>query len=385
MSLQFIISGKILLQQLQNFEYLIYNNNSSASLDYFLFVLKNNKIEIFSSNLDCMMITHIDIVYVGPSSKFTLPSKILLETLKTLPDIPLTFLINETTYEIEISSNNLNYKLTGVNPEDYPNSPDLLEAKSIELNATILKKAIDNTYFATGDDEDQPAISGVLFKFENDSITFVATDAHKLVLYTRKHTSLPTATSFIVPQKTLNVLKQLLSSFDGNITLKYTNKNIIFNFDNYSFISNLIESRYPNYNAVIPYNNPNLLIIKRIELLESISRVSLFSNDTDHLICFKIEEKEIQISADNVHWSEDCAYTSAIERLNCEYNGEKIEIGFNALFLIEILTNMNCVDVIIKLMAHNRAALLMPTHFNYEGENLMIVLMPQIIPIRQDS
>ncbi|MEM9023614.1 MAG: DNA polymerase III subunit beta, partial [Bacteroidota bacterium] len=296
------------------------------------------------------------------------------DTLKTFPEQPLNFDIDDKTFGIEIASDNGKYKLAGQNGDEFPKIPELDKPSSIELEASVLANAINKTLFATGNDELRPIMSGVLFEFYPDNITFVATDAHKLVRYRRTDATSDRSASIILPKKPLNLLKGILSSIDASIKMDYTDTNALFTIDNVTVICRLIDGKYPNYEAAIPKENPNRLTIDRNAFLNSIRRISIFSNKTTHQVRLKIAGSELNISAEDLDFANE-----ANERLTCQYEGDDIEIGFNSRFLVEMLSNLETEHVQLELSQPNRAGILTPGDGKDEHEEVLMLVMPVML------
>ncbi|MBL0330596.1 MAG: DNA polymerase III subunit beta [Bacteroidetes bacterium] len=371
--MKFIVSSTSLLKQLQAISGVLNSNNALPILDNFLFEIEKGQLKISASDLETTMTTSISIESKD-SGSIAVPAKLLLDTLKTFADQPLTFSIDDKKYGIEIISDYGKYKLTGHNGEEFPKLPALESGSSLDLDASVLAAAINKTIFATGNDELRPVMSGVFCQLATDSITFVATDAHKLVRYRRTDAKAKTAASFIIPKKPLNLLKNTLASVSGNVKIEYNNTNAFFSFENTNLICRLIDGKYPNYEAVIPKENPNKLTVDRVSFLSSIKRVSIFSNKTTHQVRLKIAGSELSISAEDLDFANE-----ASERLTCQYGGEDMEIGFNSKFLAEMLSNMGCENVNLEMSAPNRAGILLPTEKDNAGEDVLMLVMPVML------
>ena len=217
-------------------------------------------------------------------------------------------------------------------------------------------------------------MSGVFFQFSSENSTFVATDAHKLVRYTRNDVKSSAAASFIVPKKPMNLLKGLLQNFEGEVTIKYNESNASIAFNDILLTCRLVDGKYPNYDAVIPKENPNRLTVDRNAFFQSIKRVSIFANKTTHQVRLKINGSELNISAEDVDFSNE-----ANERLTCSYEGESMEIGFNSRFLTEMLSNLNSDEVKLELSLPNRAGILTPTKSESESEQITMLVMPVML------
>ena len=373
--MKFIVSSTLLLKQLQAIGGVINSSNTLPILDNFLFELDKDGLIISASDLETTMTAKVAVTKAEKTGSIAIPAKILLETLKTFSDIPITFTIeNKSTYSIEISAGEGKYKLTGYNADEFPKTPSLESASSLELDSEIIANAITKTLFATGNDELRPVMSGVFCQLSSEDIIFVATDAHKLVRYRRTDAKSSDTASFILPKKPLNQLKNLLGHNDGKVKIEYNSTNAFFEFSNYNLICRLIDGKYPNYEAVIPTNNPNKLTIERIPFLNSIKRVSIFSNQSTHQVRFKINGKELSLSAEDLDFANE-----AKERLTCQYEGDDIEIGFNSKFVLEMLNIIDTDEVCIEMSAPNRAGLLLPVNSENKNEDLLMLVMPVML------
>jgi DNA polymerase-3 subunit beta len=372
-TMKFIVSSSGLLRQLQAISGVLNTNNPLPILDNFLFVIEKGSLTVSASDLETTMSTRLQ-VEAKASGKIAVPAKILLETLKTFPEQPLTFSIDEKTFQVEISSDYGKYKLTGFDGEEFPKLPVLEGTTSLELPSNVMLQTINKTLFATGNDELRPVMSGVFFQLGKDNLTFVATDAHKLVRYKRNDVKAKTESTIILPKKPLTLLKNVLTGTDEMLKLNYNDNNAFFEIGPISLICRLIDGRYPNYEAVIPLENPNKLTIDRAALLNSVRRVSIFSNKTTHQVRLKINGSELHISAEDLDFSNE-----ANERLSCQYTGEDMEIGFNARFLAEMLSNLDSDQINIEMSAPNRAGILTPAEVKNASEEILMLVMPVML------
>ena len=257
---------------------------------------------------------------------------------------------------------------------EFPNAVTVEDASKTTIMGDILATAISKTIFAAGNDDLRPVMSGVFFQFSQDNLTFVATDAHKLVKYTRADVSATESAEFIMPKKPLNLLKGILAGSDDDVLVEYNDSNARFTFENSVLICRLIDGKYPNYEAVIPKENPNKLVIDRTRFLNSVRRVSIFSNKTTHQIRLKIAGAELNISAEDIDYS-----NKAEERLSCDYQGDDMQIGFNSRFLTEMINNLNSDNVQLEMSLPNRAGILTPIDGLDEGEHLTMLVMPVML------
>ncbi|WP_339661688.1 DNA polymerase III subunit beta [Croceibacter atlanticus] len=370
--MKFIVSSTYLLKQLQVLGGVINTSNTLPILDNFLFELDNNSLKISASDLETTMVSTIDVESDSQGS-IAVPARLLLDTLKTFPEQPLTF-VKEDNNTIEISSNHGKYAVAYADGEEFPNAVALEDPSQTVLNGDVLATAISKTIFASGNDDLRPVMSGVFFQFAKDGLTFVATDAHKLVKYSRTDVSATNEAEFIMPKKPLTLLKGILAGSDSDVTVEYNESNARFTFDNVELICRLIDGKYPNYEAVIPKENPNKLTIDRSQFLNSVKRVSIFSNKTTHQVRLKIAGSELNISAEDIDYS-----NKAEERLTCAYQGDDMQIGFNSRFLSEMLNNLNANEVQLEMSLPNRAGILTPIDGLDEGELVTMLVMPVML------
>ncbi|MFD2914488.1 DNA polymerase III subunit beta [Psychroserpens luteus] len=370
--MKFIVSSTYLLKQLQVLGGVINSSNTLPILDNFLFELKDSKLTVSSSDLETTMSSTLD-VESDVDGSIALPARLLLDTLKTFPEQPLTFVVEENN-TVEISSNHGKYALAYADGNEFPKSVELDNPSTTTISGDILATAISKTIFAAGNDDLRPVMSGVFFQFSTEGLTFVATDAHKLVKYTREDVKADQVAEFIMPKKPLNLLKGILAASDDAVTIEYNDSNAKFTFENTILVCRLIDGKYPNYEAVIPKENPNKLTIDRTQFLNSVRRVSIFSNKTTHQIRLKIAGAELNISAEDIDYS-----NKAEERLTCDYQGDDMQIGFNSRFLTEMLNNLNADNVQLEMSLPNRAGILTPVDGLDEGEHVTMLVMPVML------
>ena len=370
--MKFIVSSAALLKELQMLGGVINNTNTLPILDNFLFEINGNTLTLTASDLETTFSTKIT-VESESNSMIALPARLLLDTLKTFPEQPLTFLKTEKN-TVEISANNGKYAVAYVEGEEFPKAAQVTDAKTTQISGNVLYTAINSTLFASGNDDLRPVMSGVFFQFSSESLTFVATDAHKLVKYTRTDLSASESTEFIMPKKPLQLLKGILQGMEEEISIEYNETNAQFRFGDSSLTCRLIDGKYPNYEAVIPKENPNQMQVNRTSFLNSVRRVSIFSNKTTFQIRLKIAGAALQISAEDFDYS-----NSAEERLDCDYQGDDITIGFNSRFLIEMLNGLECDEVKLSMSLPNRAGLLTPLDHTEGGEDVTMLVMPVML------
>jgi DNA polymerase-3 subunit beta len=359
-------------QKLQILGGIINNSNTLAILDNFLFELNSNTLKVSASDLETTISAQIDVESQSNGS-FAIPAKIILDTLKTFPEQPLTFSVKDNNV-IEVSYHGGKSEVAYVNPDDFPNTVEVEDASKTTVLADTLSTAITNTIFATGNDSLRPVMNGVFFQFLQNDARFVGTDAHKLVKYTRSDIQSEKTAEFIMPKKPLNLLKSVLAGSEEDVTIEYNETNAKFSFEDYELNCRLIDGKYPNYEAVIPNENPNKLILDRSQFLTTVKRISIFANKTTHQIKLKMSGAELKISAQDLDYS-----NAGEERLDCEYHGDDMEIGFNSRFLIEMLSNMNSKEVQLAMSLPNRAGILTPIDGLEDGEQVIMLVMPVML------
>jgi DNA polymerase-3 subunit beta len=369
--MKFIVSSSQLLKQLQVLGGVINSNNTLPILDNFLFEISENQLKVSASDLETTMSAVVTIESDSTGS-IAISARLLLDTLKTFPDQPLTFK-TEGDSIIEISSDQGKYDMAYFGGDEFPKSVSLPSPSKTVIPSNILATAISKTIFAAGNDDLRPVMSGVFFQFSSESLTFVATDAHKLVKYTRTDVTADKTAEFIMPKKPLNLLKGVLGG-EEDVTIEYNDANAKFTFENFVLICRLIDGKYPNYEAVIPKENPNKLTVDRASFQNSVRRVSIFSSKTTHQIRLKMAGTELNISAEDLDFS-----NKADERLSCDYQGDDMQIGFNSRFLSEMLSNLTSSEVLIEMSLPNRAGILTPIDGTDEGEKITMLVMPVML------
>lgn len=372
--MNFIVSSSYLLKNLNAISGIITSNPVVPILENVLFEIEGGNLLITASDLQTSVMVELQVESKEDGS-VAIPAKILIETLKNLPEQPVTFSIDDQNYNIEINSDNGRYKLAGENSADFPKVPSISDGYSSEINSDVLNSAISNTIFSTSTDELRPAMTGVFFKLASAGCTFVSTDGHRLVKYIRTDIKGDEVDhDMILPRKSLNLLKSILpSDSSSEIKLEFNASNAYFSFENIKMVCRLIDERYPDYDNVIPSDNSNNVTISKPEILGSLKRISIYANKTTNQVRFKISGSEILISAEDLDFSNE-----ANERISCDHDGDDIEIGFNAKFLIEMLSNIESDKVILKLSEPNRAGLLIPEDIN-DNEDITMLVMPVML------
>lgn len=374
--MKFVVSSTELLGHLQAISRVISSKNTLPILDNFLFSLSGNDLEITASDLESTLITRMKLENTQGDGTIALPARILLDTLKEFSAQPLTFDINPDTLAVVISSENGKFNIVGQNGVDFPALPAIKKDKqfTFTIDAETMLAGISKTLFATADDELRPVMGGIFIEASTDMITFVASDAHKLVKYQRTDAHADDNSSFILPKKPASLLRNILPREEGPFTVEFDDKNAFFNLNDYKVVCRLVEGNYPNYNSVIPKNNPRKISVDRVEFYNTLKRVSVFSNQASNLVKLQLKGNQVTVSAQDIDFS-----ISAYERIKCQYEGDEIEIGFKSVFLLEILSNIISQDVNIELADPTRAGLFLPSENENDSEDLLMLLMPMMI------
>ena len=371
--MKFIASATGLLKRLQQINGVINANTVLPILEDFLFEIEGNKLSITATDLETVMKVEMEIE-AKETGKVCIPAKILMESLKNIPEQPLTFDI-DSNYSIELTSDNGKYKVMGENPDNFPKEPAADEATSFTLTSEALVNAISKTIFATSNDDLRPAMTGVFFELDKKGMQCVATDAHRLVKYKRTDISCPEKESFIVPKKPLTLMKNFLPVSTDILTISY-NKNHLFVQHGDSRLScRLIDARFPDYKVVIPTDNPYKLTVNKNDFQNALRRVNVFSNKSTNQVALTITGSELQLQAQDVDFSFE-----GNERMTCQYNGEDMSIAFNAKLLIEVLNAAETDEVVIELSTPTKAGIIKPTEES-ENEELLMLVMPLMINV----
>lgn len=370
--MNFVISSSTLLKHLQRISGVLTTSNALPILDNFLFHIEEGQLTVSASDLETVMQTTLTIES-KENGKICVPAKIILDVLKNLPEQPLNFQVEPASFEIEIIYSNGKSKMSGFNGEDFPRLPEVQNSNNLKITGEVLSEAINKTLFATGNDDLRPVMSGVFCEFSPEQLTFVGTDAHKLVRYRRMDSLASNSSSFILPKKALNLLKTNLKG-EEEVMITYNDSNAVFDFNDMILVCRLIDGKYPNYEAVIPSENPNVLNVDRQSFLSSMKRVSIFSNKTTHQVILKMTGSELQISAEDIDFANEAA-----ERMTCSYDGEDMEIAFNSKFMIEMLNNMDAAEIKIMMSQPNRAGIIKPAEQENEQEDILMLVMPLVI------
>ena len=359
--MKFIVSSTALSSHLQAISRVINSKNALPILDCFLFELEDGTLSVTVSDSETTMVTTVEVNESDTNGRFAVVAKTLLDALKEIPEQPLTFYVNTDNYEITVQYQNGKYSLMGQNADEFPQSAVLGEnAVRVEMEAGVLLGGINRSVFATADDELRPVMNGIYFDITTEDITMVAAKGNERA-------------AFILPKKPATLLKNLLPKEQGTVTIEFDERNAVFMLESYRMVCRLIEGRYPNYNSVIPQNNPHKVTVDRQQLIGALRRVSIFSSQASSLIKLRMQENQIVISAQDIDFS-----TSAEETQVCQYSGAAMSIGFKSTFLIDILNNISADEVVIELADPSRAGVIVPVE-QEENEDLLMLLMPMML------
>ena len=372
--MKFIVSSTALSGHLQAVSRVINSKNALPILDCFLFDLQEGTLSVTASDSETTMVTSLEVNESDADGRFAVTAKTLLDALKEIPEQPLTFDVNIETLEINVQYQNGKYSLVGKNADEFPQLTQLgSNAVHVEIEAEVLLNGINRSVFATADDELRPVMNGIYFDITTEDITMVASDGHKLVRCKTLSALGDERAAFILPKKPANLMKNLLAREQGTVTIEFDERNAVFTLESYRMVCRLIEGRYPNYNSVIPQNNPYRVTVDRQSLIGALRRVSIFSSQASSLIKLRLSHNQITISAQDIDFS-----TSAEETQNCQYEGNEMSIGFKSTFLLDILNNIAAEEVIIELADPSRAGVIIPAE-QEEKEDLLMLLMPMML------
>ena len=373
--MKFVISSASMLNHLQAINRVINSKSTLPILDCFLLELKGEKLTLTAADSETRLETWVEVNSAEGEGSLAINAKNLLDPLRELPDQPLTFDINDETLEVFIYYQNGKYNFVGLKGDEYPDPKPLKEdsAMSLTIDSEMLLSGINRTVFATADDELRPVMNGIYFDITSEDLTFVASDGHKLVRVTTTDSKGDGRSSFILPKKPANLLKSILPRENGDVEINFDENNAYLTMGNYKMVCRFVEGRYPNYNSVIPQNNSNSVVLDRLSLLNALKRVSVFSNPSIGLVKLQLSENKIVITAQDIDF-----LTAAEETISCTYEGNVMNIGFKAVFLIEILDNIPSSDVRIELSDPSRAGLILPVE-QEENEDMLTLLMPMML------
>lgn len=369
--MKFIVSSSALLKQLQQISGVINANTVLPILEDFLFDVQKNQLSVVATDLETVMKIQLE-VEAKETGRVCIPAKILMDSLKNIPEQPLTFSIDKS-YAVEITSDNGKYKVMGENPDNFPKDPVADDTNSFTVTSAALVTAINKTLFAVSNDDLRPAMTGVFFEMDKKGLQFVATDAHRLVRYKRTDVSCPKTDSLIVPKKPLTLLKAAMPVNEDELTISYNSNHLFVTHGTTQLSCRLIDARFPDYKVVIPSDNPYKLTVNRTDFQGALRRVGIFSNKSTNQVVLSISGSQLQLTAQDIDFSFE-----GNERMKCQYNGEDLQIAFNAKFLIEMLNATDTEDVTVELSTSTKAGIIRPGDQD-ENEELLMLVMPLML------
>lgn len=374
--MKFVVSSTELLSRLQSVSRVISSKNTLPILDNFLFQIQDGTLTITASDLETTMRTRLNLDNVDGEGTIAIDAKRLTDILKEFPEQPLIFEINNDTMGVDILSDNGKFSVMGQSGMEYPEMQRLNEdnTTSISMQGHTLLKGIMKTLFATADDELRPVMNGISITAAPEGATFAASDAHKLVRYRNANIECQSNASFILAKKPANMLKNILAKENDQIKLQFDEKNAHFILSDYEMICRLVDGQYPNYETIIPTNNPNKLTITRMDLVNTLKRVSVFASQSSNLIKLELRNSQVTVSAQDIDFS-----ISAYEKISAQYQGEDMSIGFKSAFLIEILSAMSSENVVFELSDPSRPGIILPMEKESEQEDELMLLMPMML------
>ena len=372
--MKFVVSSTELLQVVQNLAKAIPTKSPLPILDNFLFNLSEKSLEITASDQELTLRAEIEIENCLETGQMAVPARHMLELLKEFPDQPITISsINDSTYECSWASGSST--LPYFPAEDYPEIPEIEEVHAtINFSAQTLLEGISKTLYATADEDSRPVMNGILFDITPTKTTLVASDTHKLICYTTADIKNEEEVSFILHKKTAGILKSIIGKNPDDISISFDKQYARFKIGNTVVLSRLIIGKYPKYKEVIPYQNENILDVDRIQLLNVIRRVAVCVDKASNSIKLDLNNNILEVSAQDIGFS-----IAGYDKLNCRYEGEQLTIGFNYLYLIDILSNLPYENVTIKFGDDKRAALIIPSEGDNNKEDICGILVPNMI------
>jgi DNA polymerase-3 subunit beta len=372
--MRFTLSSTALSAKLTALSRVINSKNALPILGDFLFEIDNNILYLTASDSENVMKTQVELTESDDNFRFAIGNHDMLEAIKGISEQPVTFDVSLEQNLVKISYQNGLFSLPIDNADEYPVAQPVGDfAKTITLSNAILAENINRSIFATAQDELRPVMNGIYFDLTADHLAVVASDGHKLVRNKVFSIKSDEPSAFILPKKPANLLKNLLGKDGGDVTIRFDERNAEVNYGDGVLQCRLIEGRYPNYNSVIPQNNPNEVRVDRLGLLSALRRVQPFANDSSNLVRFHVEGSTLQLDAEDYDFSK-----TATERMTCDYNGSPLSIGFKGNAFIEVLSNIECQDVLIQLADSSRAGLVLPSE-QPENQEIVMLMMPMLL------
>lgn len=370
--MRFTVSTTTLQKNLQLISGAIGNNRNFPISECFIFNIHDGSLAVTASDGETSMSVALDVI-ADDDGNVGMPAKMLLDILKSLPDQPLTFKVDTQTHAVEILAQSGKYKLGGEDASDFLDITQIGKSETFHVGASVLSDAIAKTLFAVGTDELRPAMTGVFFRADKNGLIFVATDAHKLVRYQYDNNIDGAEAEFILPKKALTLLKNVLPNNDAPISLSYNKTGVLFTIGDVRLVCRLIDARFPDYKAVIPLDNPNRLTINRADFAASLKRLAIFANKNNYQVVFDLGTDDLKLTTQDLDYSNE-----AVERLNCTYEGDDMQIAFNARFLADTLAVLDTDEIVLEMSIPSRAGIILPAQQD-EGSHVLMLMMPLML------
>ncbi len=373
--MKFIVSSQLLSKNLQNISGIISPNKSVPIVENILFTMEGMDLSLTATDLETTMVAHVALAQAEGEGSVAVPARLVVETLKTLPDVPVVFTVNDEN-NIEIAAETARYNLIGFEADQFPKMPEMTDAKTFNMPVQHLCNAIAKTSFATGSADIRPVMGGILCQLEAQKVIFVATDGHRMVKYEDKDVTTGLSESIILPKKPMLQLKNILQTVEDEIRVEFNASQVSFTVQSLTVISKLVEGRYPNYASVIPQDNANTLKVERSMMLQKLKNIFLYSNQSTHQVRLMITATELTLSAEDRELS-----NKAVVTMPCTYDGEDLSIGFSSKFLQEFLTNLDTTEVLFKLSHATGPGLIFPVYADDEkvSEDILMLVMPVML------
>ena len=372
--MRFTLSSSALSSRLSTLSKVINSKNSLAILDCFLFDVTNNTLTITASDSENVLTTKLALTESDGEGHFAVNNKTILDAVRELPEQPLTIDVDTQNYTVKVVYQNGIYNFTAQNADEYPNVPVMSDgATTLQMPSSVLSDNISRSLFATATEELRPVMNGIYFDLTADALAIVASDGHKLVRNRNYSIKSEVPTAFILPKKPATLLKSVLVKDESDVVVRFDERNAEVRFGDSVLMCRLIEGRYPNYNSVIPQNNPNQLSIDRKVLIGALRRVLPFASESSQLVRLHLEPGMLEVSSEDIDFS-----TSAKEQITCDYTGSTMNIGFKGPSLNEILNNLTSDEVELQLADPSRPCLVVPAQ-QPENEDVLMLIMPMLL------
>ena len=365
--MKFSLPKSRLFSYLQHILQVVPTKSTLPILTNILIEALDNKIKISATDLDISITASMECT-VAKKGSASIPARILFDIIKELPESDISF--EATTQRVEIKIPNGSYKIASVAPDEFPKLPAVNTKKEIKISGNDFSKMILKTTFACSDDETRPALNGVLWQTKGDKMLMVATDGHRLAKMSVENKMLKGLyDDVIIPPKVLNLIPKFVTESNKEIGIIFGENNIIFNLGDIILTSRLIDGPYPNFDQVIPSESDKKLTVAKDDLSHSVKRVSILSNALTHQVKFSLKSGSLTLSTTNADVGGE-----GKEVLECDFSGEPVELGYNAIYVNDILNKMDGEEVIFELSSSVSAGIIYTP--NTPKEDFLCLIMP---------